>query len=68
MIVYYLVRFDLRYRYPTLWISVLAAAYGMCRCMGHAASPQKRRHPAHSHSVSPVNSRIYDTSANVESP
>ena len=29
--VYYLVRFDLRYRYTILWVSILAAGYGAAR-------------------------------------
>jgi hypothetical protein len=29
--IYYLVRFDLRYRYSVLWVSILAAGYGVAR-------------------------------------
>ena len=30
-LVYYLVRFDLRYRYSILWLSIIAAGYGIAR-------------------------------------
>jgi len=33
--VYYLVRFDVRYRYSVLWVSVLVAGYGVARLAEH---------------------------------
>jgi hypothetical protein len=42
--VYYLVRFDLRYRYPILWLSILLAAYGISHWRGTAVprTPARR--------------------------
>ena len=34
--IYYLVRFDLRYRYSILWVSILAGGYGLARLMESA--------------------------------
>jgi hypothetical protein len=41
--VYYLVRFDLRYRYSVLWISILAAGYGAGRIVERSGLRHKLR-------------------------